>query len=90
MYRYLKDYSRSRVVNDNFIDVKEPESRHQDAIEQRPFEKPLDSRNNPEHCLTCGRCEPKFEVNNDLVEFITKTVEELQNSRIGKIDSDCS
>ena len=76
------------IETDNFIDVKEPKSGHPRSSMQRRLKKSLDRRNNLEQCLTCGRCEPKFEGNEELAAFITKTVEELQNRRVGEMESD--
>ena len=90
VYRYLKDYFTSTIETHAFIDVEEPKSGVQRTSIQRRLKKSLDSRNNLEHCLTCGRCGPKFEGNDDLAAFITKTVEELHNRRVDGIESNAS
>ena len=90
VYRYLKNYSTNTIETDIFIDVEEPKSGLQRASIQRQLKKSLDRRNNLEHCLTCGRCAPRFEGNDDLIAVIKNTVEELQNRRVGGNKSDVS
>ena len=70
--------------------VGNPSSIHQRAIMKNGSKASLDTTKHSNHCQPCGSLEARFEANRDLVVLITKTVEDILNRKMRKMESDIS
>ena len=90
VYQYAKDYFTNIREPFNAIIVGNPSSIRQRAIMKNRSKISLDKTKQPNHCQPGGSIDAGFEANRDLVELITKTVEDILNRKMTKMESDIS